>query len=46
MVWPSSEGLHNDVMAKLGLDPDTTDNMGKIRTVEDYQKIVAWVKNE
>ena len=26
-------------MVKLGLDPDTTDNMGKIQTVEDYQKI-------
>ena len=39
IIWPRSEGLHNDVMVKLGLDPDTTDNMGKIQTVEDYQKI-------
>ena len=43
IVWPSNEGLHDDIMKELNLDEDTADNLGTVTTAKDYQRLVNWV---
>jgi len=42
IIWPGQQGLHVDAMNELNLNDDTADNLGIVRSIEDYAKLVSW----
>lgn len=43
IAWPAEEGLHADIMRELNLSEDAADNLGSVRSYEDYKRLVDWV---
>ena len=42
-VWPGDEGLHDDIMKKLGLADETTENLGYILSSEDLDNVMHYI---
>ena len=41
-VWPSDEGLHQDIMQELNLDDDAAENLGLIKSFKGLKNLVGW----